>query len=455
MTTQSRREPTSVHSSGSCGCLDCATQLAFEMPRALVDALHDEKLVVFAGAGISTETPLVFPFTFYDDICRELELPPDTDNSFPEVMSLFEKEHGRIALIERAKRRLDYIKSFPIIDRQASSFHRELSSLYPIKDIFTTNWDDYFERECGATPFVTEQDWAFWNMSDRKVFKVHGSMASPGSIVATTEDYRRYYRELNQGLIGAELKRILATKTVLFIGFSFRDSDFNALYSLMKRRLGQFLPRSFIVTLSEAPPPRPVDGLHVIRTGGTHFLSRLKEEFPEGELVPQDRFDDLPFFRQIFREVHHQMLDQQEMRDHPELLFAASYQDGLMDALDHATANRHRGDYHHRCYVESMVESYARIQEDRLESGRLEDVAYIEGYINGLTFVIADDDTRKSVPLFLVFGADEDPKTLEEFIALTRNGNAARLDADALAYAKTIVERLEPGVIFHHTPFLL
>ena len=31
-----------------------------------------------------------------------------------------------------------------------------------IENIITTNWDDFFERECGATPYVSPEDFALW-----------------------------------------------------------------------------------------------------------------------------------------------------------------------------------------------------------------------------------------------------------------------------------------------------
>jgi hypothetical protein len=80
------------------------------------------------------------------------------------------------------------VRSFPTIDREAGSFASELSSVFPITEIVTTNWDDYFERNCAAQAFVTEADWAFWKSSDRKVFKLHGSISNPGSIIATEDD---------------------------------------------------------------------------------------------------------------------------------------------------------------------------------------------------------------------------------------------------------------------------
>src|SRR5690606_30134800 len=113
------------------------------------------------------------------------------------------------------------------------------------------NWDDYFERECNAIPIVTAEDFAFYNVEARKVFKIHGSISNYGSIVATSEDYTRCYKNLQTGIIGSFLKTILATKVVVFVGYSFSDFDFNKIYNYLKKEMGNILPHCYIVTLDK------------------------------------------------------------------------------------------------------------------------------------------------------------------------------------------------------------
>ncbi len=108
--------------------------------------------------------------------------------------------NGRQKLLQKIKFRFDYCKQFSELYRQASWFHHELSSIYYIKTIITTNWDDYFEQECGAIPITIPEDFAFYNLPDRKVIKIHGSISNYGTIVATKQDYANCYRRLNRGL---------------------------------------------------------------------------------------------------------------------------------------------------------------------------------------------------------------------------------------------------------------
>lgn len=149
----------------SCSCLHCKGNRAFEMPDQLAHACKSGDLVIFAGAGISTENPVVMSSTLYSSAREEVlsnrpNCFPSADPSFPSVMTAYEKQFGRHVLLQRIKKHLDFVDSFPRLSILASEFHRELSSIYTISDIVTTNWDNYFERYTKAQPFVLDDDWA-------------------------------------------------------------------------------------------------------------------------------------------------------------------------------------------------------------------------------------------------------------------------------------------------------
>jgi NAD-dependent SIR2 family protein deacetylase len=437
---------------GKCVCASCMADRDFEMPDAVIDACHNGKLVVFAGAGISTETRLVVPRPLYLELHLELEGKKVRGiKPFPKVMSAYEEAHGRPALLRRIKKHLGYVRSFPNIDGQASQFHRELAGLYTISEIVTTNWDDYFERECGCQPFVTEEDWAYWRSGERKVFKLHGSLSSPASIVATEADYARCYRNLNQGLMGAQLKTMLATKTVVFVGYSFEDSDFESLYRLMKRKMGDLLPRSYVVNPFAEEVPSFAGDMHLLQTSGVRFLTGLKDSFPESELLSEERFEPIPYVRHVVRTLHHKMIDAGEMRDDPAMFMCACYQDGLMDAFDYIMANKKRGDFYHRCYTKQMISDvYKALLDERSKEGLWHTAAYVEGYINGLLFLLADNDDRKLMPLYYIAGFDGDLREPEHYEQAAPEFK--KLHPEAYEHARREAARLAPGVVFQHKP---
>src|SRR5687768_8622807 len=97
----------------NCECAVCKNNLPFEIPNEIIDALVNEQLVIFAGAGISTESKLIFKETLYEDVAFDLDLEPEEELSFPKLMSLFcNQKNGRQKLLEKIKERFDYCQKF-------------------------------------------------------------------------------------------------------------------------------------------------------------------------------------------------------------------------------------------------------------------------------------------------------------------------------------------------------
>ena len=49
----------------NCECDICKNQRKFIMPKEVIEAAKNGELVLFCGAGISTENKTVLPFSFY------------------------------------------------------------------------------------------------------------------------------------------------------------------------------------------------------------------------------------------------------------------------------------------------------------------------------------------------------------------------------------------------------
>lgn len=126
-----------------CDCAICKHQQDFNVPKELLEDLMSGKMVLFTGAGISTESRNVLKYTFYDEVAMELrELGCKIE--FPGLMEKYcNQVNGRIRLLSKIRNRLKHIESFPEMKRVATYFHNELSTMYPIKTIITTNWDTY------------------------------------------------------------------------------------------------------------------------------------------------------------------------------------------------------------------------------------------------------------------------------------------------------------------------
>jgi hypothetical protein len=325
-------------------CEICGQDHPFELPPRVLKAALSRKLVLFAGAGISTESRRVFPDTFAEVIADRLETNA-ASLTFPHLMSAFEETFGRAELLLETRRRLDYMKGFPELLTIATRFHQELSTAFFLDQIVTTNWDTFFEEYTDATPIVIPSDYAFWEVGGRRVFKLHGSMSNLSTIIATQEDYDRCYRRLRSGIIGGTLKHLLATKSVVFIGYSFGDSDLNRILSFMKRELGDVLPRSFVVSPhgyggDDFPQGR------VIATDGAFFIKKLKDAAIDLQLMrPDSIYDEIARLSTRVRRANARVNRHYRAKATPAVIHTLAYQDGLRHAFDRIEALRASGFY--------------------------------------------------------------------------------------------------------------
>jgi hypothetical protein len=385
-----------------------------------------------------------------------LGLAEEDKPAFPKLMSLFcERPDGRRELVQKIRARIAYVSSFPELYDTATRFHRELSTFFYVDTYCTTNWDDYFERECGATPFVNAEDFVFWQTAGRKVFKLHGSVSNFGSIVATNEDYRRAQRQLQCGTLGAALKLMLATKTIVYVGYSFSDYDFLSIHRYLSRELKQVAPAAYIVSLDRSAETRFKSlGLTPIFTDAAYFIEVLKKHFQaDKHSLPDARLRAIPFALARAKAEHARLHEAFKIAAKPEIVYCASYQDGLIHAFERILSRLHAGEYSHQCNVTARLQKYESIRAENLRAHRYLDVAYIEGYMNGLLYLLADDATRMHLPFYFVFGLDGQPVTLAKYKKALRTSPPPHKSARAQA-ARIVRERLGPYDDLHHTPFL-
>jgi NAD-dependent SIR2 family protein deacetylase len=421
----------------------------------IVSAYHTGKLVIFAGAGVSTESAGVYPRTFYQWIKDELKLPEEERINFSKLMSLYcSRPRSRKDLLRAIKERIDYVRTFPELYDHATEFHRELSTIPHLDEVFTTNWDDFFERECDAIPIVTGQDFAvLQDIPGRKVFKLHGSIYNFGSIVATEENYRKCYRQLSTGIIGAKLKVFLMSKTLVFFGFSFEDEDFLRLYRLLAKDIGGLIPQAYVVTLDEQAKEK-LDSLGInaipIITSATFFVKQLKKKLVKERFMLSDQqYNGIDKAHEDVY-IEHIKLSRLGIAKHPDSLYSLAYQDGLLHAFERLLVTKKTGQNSCAQKMINTIKSYDVLIKERLHKGNYVDVAYFTGYQSALIYFLSDKKGRRQMPMYFLFGCG-DIMNFEQYIKLEKN--TARLHKSAHKMAKKLTNRVPEGLVFHHKPF--
>jgi translation initiation factor 2B subunit (eIF-2B alpha/beta/delta family) len=159
--------------------------------------------------------------------------------------------------------------------------HTLLAKL-PFSSYFSTNWDTLLETACtnvsGHYPVIYEDKHvALLKNADTPIIKLHGCISNPDSIVATIDDYKPFKE--NKPLIDAITKVNLASKTILFLGYTLKDSDFNELYNDLYSILGQKYMGRHMAIIVEPSDKEISDwenkGITLVNHDLTDFLNEL------------------------------------------------------------------------------------------------------------------------------------------------------------------------------------
>lgn len=248
-----------------------------QLAQTIADHARSGSLVLFVGAGVSRDAGL----PDWRGLLRALAVESDllgTGGAGAEPdMTAFESLDPRDAasLVERHLARVsDGSVSAGLSGRSAllsaleakvgavtrfGLTHALLASL-PVKEVVTTNFDQLFEaawRRPGG-PSASVIPYEPVEPNGRWILKLHGSLSNgingddgrADDIVLTRSDYVAQTR-LRGALLGI-VQAMLATRHLLFVGYSLSDDDFHLLSEEIRSALGGSVQqRGTVITLGE------------------------------------------------------------------------------------------------------------------------------------------------------------------------------------------------------------
>ena len=199
-----------------------------DFPKPLLDALRDDRLVVFAGAGVSMGEPASLPsfMKLAEAIAHGTGAVLDEGES--EDQFLGKLQHRGVRVHARAAEELS--KHYP----QPTTLHYDLLRIFsdPASTrVVTTNFDLLFE-EAAAKLFESQPDvFAAPALPVASRFTgivhVHGSIDRADDMVLTDSEFGRAY--LTEGWARRFLVDLFHSHTVLFVGYSHNDTVMNYL----------------------------------------------------------------------------------------------------------------------------------------------------------------------------------------------------------------------------------
>jgi hypothetical protein len=216
-----------------------------ELLRRLAAKAHNHQLVPFLGAGCALGHVQVD----WDGITRVMKerlSGGDGPRSNPEVADLFVNSFGEDAFAALLREHLLVDK----FDDAKGTTPLQVLAL-ELRSIYTTNQDNVLEcaaQSVGRDMVVVAKltDLGAVRPGDRVLYKFHGSLDHPETLVFTSEQYR-LRMDSPYHFMNVRLRSELLTKSFLFIGYSFRDRNIRELLFEMRTLFAQALPGSFLL----------------------------------------------------------------------------------------------------------------------------------------------------------------------------------------------------------------
>lgn len=212
------------------------------IPKPLLEALKQDRLVIFIGAGLSISAGLP---SWKDLVLRILDNQYiDKSEAYKislnanimdelEVLNKLATDSKNISIIydvitENIKNNID------------SNIHKLIGKVS--KKIITTNYDKLLEFNNKNIQHVikynVQHDVGKFNRGELEeyIYKIHGDIDNINSCMVFSNDYERLYKTDNASKLN--LVNILANKVCLFVGFSFKDPYLNLLFENLYEILG-------------------------------------------------------------------------------------------------------------------------------------------------------------------------------------------------------------------------
>lgn len=234
----------------------------FYVDEFFLQQFRSGKGVVFVGAGLSAAAGL----PTWEQLLRGVQAHAVAiDNTafdiflkrgdLLEAASELEEQMGRAALQEALRSELQASSAVP------TRTHELLTKL-PLQAVITTNFDQLIERAYGGsiaaiTPRDSRQFGEYFRQNTRFLYKIHGDINRPDTIVLTREEYLRL---ANGGDVMLDLNHLFMNP-VLFTGYSHRDFDLDLILNKFLDRYGDSGARFYALMKTTTPEDEALNKL--------------------------------------------------------------------------------------------------------------------------------------------------------------------------------------------------
>ncbi|MCR5407588.1 MAG: SIR2 family protein [Bacteroidales bacterium] len=213
--------------------------------------VRKEDVTLFVGSGCSI--PVAPPASalskkFYEELNDSMREGVDENN--------LQETSSRLMLQEGDSLKRDEIIKMSFSGLTPQAFHNNMALIPHIHTIITTNYDTLIEDAfcCGGIQvFRKDSECCCFQERQTHLYKIHGDVNELGSIVLSTEDYRRTIKSPSQPILWNHVLSEFTKHHVVFVGYSLSDGNILNLIEYVKDMFGSEAKGMYMVapTISE------------------------------------------------------------------------------------------------------------------------------------------------------------------------------------------------------------
>jgi hypothetical protein len=240
----------------------------------VLEAYRSNRLMLFAGSGVSANLGLPTWGDLIDHIALDLGYDPKIFATYGDALALAEFYVGKKGSIGPLRSWMDRQWHQSDIDVTKSEIHR-LIALGQFSRIYTTNFDRWLETAHEAfgvhyDKVAKVSDLVATSDGHRQIVKLHGDLEDDTSIVLSESSF--FERLSFESPLDIKLRNDVLGNAVLFIGYSLSDINMRLLFYRLAKMWGNSplsasRPKSYIFTHR----PNPV-ALEVLGSWGIELI---------------------------------------------------------------------------------------------------------------------------------------------------------------------------------------
>lgn len=233
--------------------MSCLEQLPADKKKSLLSSIFSKSYFLWIGSGFSYNFGYPSWGSVLDEVGKKIKYPFKLNTTQPL------RAAELLLSYSRSESGLDEYHFNSLIAQSISDLRTTYKEpkwlkrfkLFTPNVIVTTNWDSVLEEVFDYIPnkIIRKDPFPKVSTKGRNIFKIHGDMGKPESIVVSQSQYFSFQRE--DTYLNRKIYTLFSEMSPIFIGYSLSDPNIGFLYEEALAHLGDNSPPAFMVIHSE------------------------------------------------------------------------------------------------------------------------------------------------------------------------------------------------------------